>query len=71
MEKYDDLKTYLSTSGGKWRIIHQGMPLCRDTDRTTAEKYTAQLKIKLPAFIWNGDSGHWVHADSFDEEVVK
>ena len=58
---------YLSTSGNRWRVISQGMQLCADTDRAAAERYAAQLKIKLPVFIWNGDRGEWVHADSFEE----
>lgn len=24
-------KTYLSTNGGMWRVIHDGLPICADT----------------------------------------
>lgn len=30
--------TYLSHNGGRWRVIHGGCPLCRDTDESTARR---------------------------------
>lgn len=50
---------YLSTSGGMWRLIYQGMPICADTpDRTRAESCARQMKVK-PAAVWNGDKGQF------------
>ena len=51
-------ETYLSTSGGAWRLIHQGAPLCADTDRERAEACARCFNLK-PAAIWNGDRGQF------------
>jgi hypothetical protein len=56
-------RTYLSTSDGRWRVIDQGMPLCRDVpDRADAVRAAKQSRIKdaelLP--VWNGDKGEWI-----------
>jgi hypothetical protein len=52
-------ETYLSTSGGAWRVIHQGVPLCADTpERERAEACARHYKL-TPAAIWNGDRGEF------------
>ena len=57
----DTPKFYLSTSGGKWRVIYSGLPLCADCDRETAESVASKFtKEKLADFVWNGDIGDFV-----------
>jgi len=50
--------TYLSTSDGRWRIIHGGCTVTRDFDtQARAEEAASALRIKLPLPVWNGDVG--------------
>ncbi len=67
-------KTYLSYSGGKWRVIHLGLPLCADQlSREEAMKAISRyrdapgLKLDATAAVWNGDRGEWVQPDTIDE----
>lgn len=51
-------QAYLSYSSNKWRVIYQGMPLCKDmATRTEAEAAAAQMKVKLSPEFWDGDKG--------------
>jgi hypothetical protein len=53
-------QAYLSYSSNKWRVIYQGMPLCKDmATRTEAEAAAAQMKVKLSPEFWNGDIGEY------------
>ena len=56
-------RTYLSTSGGKYRVISQGSPI--SADKTTPEEALAVCKafpiwVEQPAKMWNGDEGRFV-----------
>lgn len=54
-------KAYLSYSNNKWRVIYQGMPLCKDMPtRTEAELAAAHLKVKLSDTYWHGDIGEYL-----------
>lgn len=55
-----DPTTYLSTSGGQWRLIHRGMPLCADGPRERAEATAQHYRLTPDARIWNGDRGEWL-----------
>jgi hypothetical protein len=49
---------YLSTSAGAWRLIHGGMPLCKDQDEAATRWCARQFGFNpdlLP--IWDGDAG--------------
>jgi hypothetical protein len=53
---------YLSTSGGKWRLIYQGLPLCADGSKERAENVARHYKFDPAALeTWNGDAGKWVN----------
>lgn len=48
--------TLLSTSGGKWRVIHQGMPGCADkATRAEAEAYATWAGLRI-THLWDGDT---------------
>jgi hypothetical protein len=50
--------SYLSYSGGKWRVICQGLPLCVDkATRSEAEAVAEQMKVKLSDTYWDGHRG--------------
>ena len=60
---------YLSTSGGKWRVIYKEMPMCADTDKETA--YTFARKVierdvklcRLAAIpLWDGEAGKFTES---------
>ena len=56
-----DPKVYLSFSGGKYRVIDQGMPLGRDElDAADALATAARFKLKVSDRMWDGDAGQWV-----------
>ena len=49
--------TYLSTSDGLWRVIHQDSPGCANkASRAEAEAYATWAGI-TPTHLWNGDTG--------------
>lgn len=53
-------KAYLSTSEGRWRVISQGVPACRDTDEARARECAARFKLDVShGRVWNGDAGRW------------
>jgi hypothetical protein len=53
-------QAYLSYSSNRWRVIYQGLPLCKDMPtRTEAEAAAAQMKVKLSDTYWNGDTGEY------------
>ena len=55
-----DPKSYLSTSGGKWRCINQGMPVCRDGSEAEARAAAARFKLDLShGRVWDGDALAW------------
>lgn len=48
--------TLLSTSGGKWRVIHQNMPGCADkATRAEAEAYATWAGLRI-THLWDGDT---------------
>jgi hypothetical protein len=55
-------ESYISTSNGFWRVIHQGLPMCKDfTDRSSPDKEAKRLRLDLShGFRWDGDIGDWV-----------
>lgn len=59
---------YLSTSGGKWRVISQAMPICADKN-TPEEALSAAktMRLVIEAAAWNGDRGEWVWLETIDE----
>ena len=60
-------KEYLSFSGGKFRVIVQGLPICADK-ATEAEALAAAAAYKIDLKwkpVWNGDRGEWVLMGSF------
>ena len=55
-----DPKYYLSTSEGKWRLIHGGVPICPDTDEESARRAARFTGCDLThGWIWDGDRGAW------------
>lgn len=58
---------YLSFSGGVYRVIVQGMPICKDGPRADAQRAAESLRVKLQPEAWNGDRGEWVHADTIED----
>ena len=57
-------KMYLSTSGGNWRVILQGMPLCKDFDNEADAIKVWDLATKQMGYkptndipVWDGDNG--------------
>jgi hypothetical protein len=59
---------YLSTSGGRWRIISQGLPVCSD-QATAAEamRFAEKYRMKIAPVSWSGDRGEWVHMDTLEK----
>jgi len=55
-------KTYLSSSGGKHRVIHQSMPISRDHDTPEAAMAAAKTAglTPDPHNKWDGDKGAFV-----------
>jgi hypothetical protein len=49
--------TYYSTSRNLWRLIHQGMPACKDGTLEEAERCAAAYKLTPAPDYWDGDSG--------------
>lgn len=54
-------RTYLSQSEGKWRVVHNGLPLCADKD-SAAEclPVAKQFNLTLDDLYWNGDLGQFL-----------
>lgn len=48
--------TYLSTSNGAWRVMHQEMPLCADKPSREACMAACAHWGLVPTHIWNGDT---------------
>lgn len=56
-------RSHLSTSGGAWRVIHDGMPLAADVPTEAAAvaavaKYGDRVDLSH-GWIWDGDAGAW------------
>lgn len=49
--------TYYSTSAGQWRLIHQGMPACKDGTLDEAQRCAAAYKLTPAPDYWDGDDG--------------
>lgn len=59
---------YLSTSGGRWRVISQALPISDDKATPAAALAAArQLGLELEAAAWNGDRGEWVWLETIAE----
>jgi len=59
---------YLSTSGGRWRVISQALPVSDDKATPAAALAAArQLGLELEAAAWNGDRGEWVWLETIAE----
>jgi hypothetical protein len=53
-------ETYLSTSDGQWRVIHQGLPLCADTTLSKASLVAQQYGYSPDSLpVWDGDAGRF------------
>lgn len=50
-------KCYLSTSHGQWRVINQGMPVCKDMPSREEALAAAKLLSVTPTELWDGDAG--------------
>lgn len=61
MNQIKEPTSYLSTSEGSWRVIHQGLPLCRDGTepeaRACAKRFNVDISHRL---IWDGDLGRFI-----------
>jgi hypothetical protein len=54
-------RTYLSHSGGKYRVIHNSMPLAPDTaDASQAKASAGAFRLALSPWFWEGDQGLWL-----------
>ena len=60
-------KGYLSFSGGAYRVIVQGMPICKDGPALDALRAAKSLRVKLQPAAWNGDRGQWVVLSTIEE----
>lgn len=58
---------YLSFSGGAYRVIVQGMPICKDGPASDALRAAKSLRVKLQPAAWNGDRGEWVVLSTIEE----
>lgn len=58
---------YLSFSDGAYRVIVQGMPICKDGPALDALRAAKSLKVKLSSGAWNGDRGQWVELSTIEE----
>lgn len=58
---------YLSFSGGAYRVIVQGMPICKDGPASHALRAAETMRVKLQPEAWNGDRGEWVHLSTIEE----
>lgn len=58
---------YLSFSGGAYRVIVQGMPICKDGPASYALRAADSMRVKLQPEAWNGDRGEWVHLSTIEE----
>lgn len=53
-------RSYLSTSGGAWRVIHDGLPLCADTTEPYAVATALRYRVNIAhCEVWDGDAGRW------------
>ena len=59
----DTPRTYVSNSEGRWRVIHNGMPLCADTDKAVRALDVYGEFVGEPAIqaapLYNGDRDVW------------
>ena len=60
-------KAYLSFSGGAYRVIFQGMPICKDGPASDALRAAQSLRVDLQPEAWNGDRGEWVSLATIEE----
>jgi hypothetical protein len=58
---------YLSFSNGNYRVIVQGMPICKDGPPDFALRAAASLRVTLQPEAWNGDRGEWVTLSTIEE----
>lgn len=58
---------YLSFSGGMFRIIVQGLPICKDGPLPFALRAAESMRVKLQDSAWNGDRGEWVALFTIEE----
>jgi hypothetical protein len=66
------ITTYYSRSNGKWRLIHQGMPLCPDRDTLDECKpVAAQYNVTPSASLWDGDVGAFIPMSEALDAVPK
>ena len=60
-EKEEDHRTYLSTSGGRYRVIHQAIPISPDRETASEALLAARhFGLKIADRAWDGDAGHFV-----------
>lgn len=58
---------YLSFSGGAFRVIVQGMPICKDGTPLEALRAAKSMRVDLGKAAWNGDRGQWVSLSTIEE----
>lgn len=58
---------YLSFSGGAYRVIVQGMPICKDGPAPDALRAARSMRVTLLPEAWNGDRGVWVTLSTIEE----
>lgn len=58
---------YLSFSGGAYRVIVQGLPICKDGPPADAMRAARALRVTLQPEAWNGDRGEWVTLSTIEE----
>ena len=59
-------KCYLSTSEGQWRVINQGMPVCKDMPSREQALAAAKQVAVTPTALWDGDEGAFKSLDAQD-----
>lgn len=59
-------KCYLSTSEGHWRVINQGMPVCKDMPSREQALAAAKQVAVTPTALWDGDEGAFKSLDAQD-----
>lgn len=62
-------KCYLSTSEGLWRVINQGMPICKDMPSREQALAAAKQVGVTPTALWDGDEGAFKSLDAQDTLV--
>lgn len=64
MKQAETPKCYLSTSGGRWRVISGGLQVCADKPSRDEAMAAARGMRLTPAAVWDGDAGAFKDIES-------